>query len=69
MRVEDSPHYAQWRDAIIDVAHAQWAVDAGDAAPSAVEHATARYDSIAARLHAWRDHRFATPCDPRDACD
>jgi hypothetical protein len=55
MRAEDSPHYAQWRKAIIEVAHAQWAVDAGHAAPSAVERATARYDSIAARLHEGRD--------------
>ncbi len=55
MRFTDSPHYADWRQAVIEVAQAQWAVNDGLASPIAVERAAARYDRVAALLHEASD--------------
>jgi len=51
MRFIDSPHYADWRQAVIEVAQAQWALDDGRASQIDVERAAARYDQVAALLH------------------
>jgi hypothetical protein len=51
MRFIDSPHYEDWRQAVIEVAQAQWALDDGRASPMDVERAAAKYDQVAALLH------------------
>ena len=53
MQFIDSPHYEDWRQAVIDIAKAQWALDDGRASPMDVERAAARYDQLAALLHKY----------------
>ena len=57
MRIKDSPHYADWRQAVIEVAQTQWALNDGHASQIDVDRAAARYDRMAELLHEGQNWR------------